>query len=106
MRWAAQSGEPSVMIGGYFIGSRTGSTTVRAGLMTRRFPMYLDYLWAEGVPPGSPYSFIAAPAIAQWTERPGLTGALVPARREIVHVHAALSVLVCWWPPGRGGVCL
>jgi len=98
MRWAAQSGEPSTMIGGYFIGDRTGATNVRAGLMTHRFPMYLNYLWAEGVPPGSPYSFIAAPAIAQWTERPGLTGALVPARRPIVHVEAALAVLASWRP--------
>jgi len=98
MRWAAQTGEPSSMIGGYFIGDRPGSTTVRAGLMTHRFPAYLNYLWAEGVPPGSPYSFLAAPAIAQWTERPGLTGKLVPAQREIVHVHAALTVLASWRP--------
>jgi len=98
MRWVAESGKPPVMIGGYFIGARPGSTTARAGLMTHRFPAYLNYLWAEGVPPGSPYSFLAAPAIAQWTERPGLTGKPVPAQRAIVHVHAALTVLASWRP--------
>jgi hypothetical protein len=96
MRWAAQSGEPASMTGGYFIGTRTGSKTELSGLMTRRMPMYLNYLWAESVPPGSPYSSIAGPSLSRWTDTAGLPAGEL--QRPIVHVQAALAALASWRP--------
>jgi hypothetical protein len=79
------------MIGGYFLGPRSGEVQL-GGLITRRMPRYLNFLWAESVPPGSPYSSAAGTAISLWTGRPG---APVP---PVVHVNAALAVLASWRP--------
>jgi len=97
MRWSAESGESSAMIGGYFIGHRTGTFTDNAHMMTTRMPAYLNYLWAESVPAGSPYSSFASEALALWTVTPKTPGAS-PQPRHAVDVRAALAVLAGWRP--------
>ncbi len=71
LRWSADSGEPSAMTGGYFIGPGIGSQARLGGLMPRRIPEYLNYLWSESVPPGSPYSGDAHTVKREWTSEPG-----------------------------------
>jgi hypothetical protein len=97
MRWTAESGEPSSMIGGYFIGHRTGTFSYNAYLLTARMPAYLNYLWAESVPPGSPYSGFANEALALWTDNPK-TGTPLPRPKHALHAKDALTALAGWRP--------
>ena len=90
MRWSADSGEPSALIGGYFLGHRTGAATEFSGLLTRRMPTYLNYLWAASVPPGTP--------LAQWTGPDWRPGDPPTLPRPVVHVRPALAVLASWRP--------
>lgn len=69
LRWAAASGEPTAMAGGYFIGAGAGGAARLGPQMPRRVPEYLDYLWSEGVPRSSPYAAEAHLARWQWTSR-------------------------------------
>jgi len=91
MRWAAQTGEPSSMIGGYVIGPKTAHLS---RLMRRTTP-YLNSLWAARVPPGSPYSGSAGIALAEWkqtAERQRVSPlSVVPAK-------TALAMLARWRP--------
>jgi len=97
MRWSAESGDPSAMIGGYFIGPKSGEAQL-GRLITRRAPIYLNYLWAQGVPPGSPYSNAARGALAQWTRLDRQPDAPQALARSVVHVKPALAVLASWRP--------
>jgi hypothetical protein len=93
MRWSADSGEQSAMIGGYFIGLRAGQAQL-GGLM-RRTPKYLNYLWAESVPAGSPYRSAAATALVPWT---GASRRSAPSSWPVVHAKRALGALAFWQP--------
>jgi hypothetical protein len=96
MRWSAESGDPSEMIGGYFIGPHGAGTAV--GLTSRRMPAYLNYLWAQSVPPGGPYSGAASTAYNQWAG--AIRRTLTPRApiQPVVHVAAALTGLASWRP--------
>ncbi|HUC26396.1 MAG TPA: hypothetical protein VMA73_27145 [Streptosporangiaceae bacterium] len=91
MRWAAQTGEPSSMIAEYFVGPKPAHLS----RLMRRTPPYLNSLWAEGVPPGSPYSTTAGTALAEWkqtAERQRVSPlSVVPAK-------TALAMLARWRP--------
>jgi hypothetical protein len=91
LRWVADSGEPSVMIGGYFVGPGKGGKARLGPQMSQRLPEYLNYLWSEGVPHGSPYQAEAHIALGEWT---GLTeqGWAAP------HASAARAVLATLRP--------
>ena len=77
------------MTGGYFIGPGIGGQARLGGLMPRRIPEYLNYLWSESVPPGSPYSGDAHMAKREWTSEPGWS---------VVHPQLALAELAHWRP--------
>ena len=98
MRWYAESGEPSAMFGGYFIGPGAGGEAELGGVMPQRLPRYLNSLWAESLPPGSPYSSEAPSTTAEWTEileRPWAPPLLPPPG---VRTKAALAILATWRP--------
>jgi hypothetical protein len=106
MRWYADSGEPAGMMGGYFIGPGVGGEAQLGGLTPQRLPRYLNYLWAESLPPGSPYSSTAPLASAEWTESIGPPplleqlppGAPILLQPPPMHAKAALAVLASWRP--------
>jgi hypothetical protein len=104
MRWYAESGEPSEMMGGYFIGPGVSGNAQIGGLTAQRLPRYLNYLWAESLPPGSPYRGASAEAIAEWTDigwTPPLLEQWRPPlllQRPGVRAKAALAVLAAWRP--------
>ena len=99
MRWAAESAEPSSMVGGYFIGPGIGGAAHLGGIQPNRKSMYLNLLWAEGVPPDSPYASAAAVAIGEWAVSPGrLGGAPEPNNWPVMHPMAALAQLAIWQP--------
>ena len=98
MRWYAESGEPSAMFGGYFIGPGAGGEAELGGVIPQRLPRYLNSLWAQSLPPGSPYSSEAPSATAEWTEllgRPWAPPLLPPPG---VRAKAALAMLATWRP--------
>jgi hypothetical protein len=97
MRWYAESGEPSAMLGGYFIGPGVGGEASLGGLIPQRLPRYLNSLWAESLPPGSPYSSAAPSTTAEWTELTGRPWA-PPLLQPGMHLKAALAVLASWRP--------
>jgi hypothetical protein len=91
LRWVADSGKPSVMIGGYFVGPGKGGQARLGPQMSPRLPEYLNYLWSEGVPASSPYRAQARIAFGEWR---GLNeqGWSVP------HAPAALAAMASWRP--------
>jgi hypothetical protein len=88
LRWSALSGKPSSMVGGYFIGPGVGGKARLGPQVPRRIPLYLNYLWAKGVPGTSPFRGEAGIAYGQWT------GEHWPA----VGTPVALSELASWRP--------
>jgi hypothetical protein len=62
LRWTADTGEPTAMIGGYFIGPGAGGQAYINGAGIKPTAWYLDQLWAAGLPPGSPYVSAASEA--------------------------------------------
>lgn len=88
LRWSAESGKPSSMTGGYFIGPGVDGKARLGPQIPRRIPLYLNYMWSEGVPHTSPYRGEAGIAYGQWT------GTGWPA----VHAPAALLELAVWRP--------
>jgi hypothetical protein len=100
LRWFAESGEPASMVGGYFIGPGKGGQAHLGGLgpTLRRTPEYLNYLWAQGVPPGSPYIGDAGLANFQWVG--AADGVRPPGKRPrpIVHTPVAIAELASWRP--------
>ncbi len=99
MRWSASSGEPSSMIGGYFLGPGAGGNAHLGGVMPNRKADYLNFLWAEGVPAASPYASEAAIALHEWVESPGGPGK-PPKLNDwpVMHAGAALAQLAAWRP--------
>jgi hypothetical protein len=55
LRWSADTGQPTAMAGGYFIGPGAGGQAYINGAGIKPTAWYLDELWAAGLPPGSPY---------------------------------------------------
>jgi hypothetical protein len=106
MRWYAESGEPSEMMGGYFIGPGVGGKAQLGGLTPQRLPRYLNYLWGESLPPGSPYGSAAPTDITDWTDSTGPPpllepfppGAPILLQRPPLRAKAALTVLASWRP--------
>jgi hypothetical protein len=89
LRWFADSGEPSAMIGGYFIGTGEGGQARLGPQMSRRVPEYLNYLWSEGVPLSSPYRAEADIASGEWTY-------LSKRGWPVPHTQAALAAMASW----------
>ena len=56
LRWQADTGQPSSMVGGYFIGPGAGGQPYIGGPGNAITPTseYLNRLWAAGLPPGNP----------------------------------------------------
>ncbi len=99
MRWSATSGEPSSMIGGYFLGPGAGGNAHLGGVTPNRKADYLNYLWAEGVPVASPYASEAAIALNEWVESPGGPGKPPKVNDwPVMHAGAALAQLAIWRP--------
>jgi len=91
LRWVADSGEPSAMIGGYFVGPGIDGRARLGPQVARRVPEYLDYLWARGVPASSPYAAEADIALGEWaTVR---QEGWVPPRASV-----ALAEMASWRP--------
>jgi hypothetical protein len=90
LRWVADSGEPSVMIGGYFVGPGKDGQARLGPYMSQRLPEYLDYLWSEGIPRGSPYFPEADIALQEWTGQD--QGWATP------HAPAARALMAGWRP--------
>ena len=91
LRWVADSGKPSVMIGGYFVGPGKRGQARLGPEMSPRVPEYLNYLWSEGVPTSSPYHLEAETVLNEWK---GLSeqGWSVP------HDPAVLAAMASWHP--------
>ena len=91
MRWVAESGKPSSMIGGYFVGPKIAHLS----RLMRRTPPYLNALWAASVPSGSPYSTAAGIALAEW-EQTAEQQKVSP--QSVVPAKTALTMLARWRP--------
>jgi hypothetical protein len=91
LRWVADSGKPSVMIGGYFVGPGKGGQARLGPKMPSRVPEYLNYLWSEGVPTSSRYHIEAETVLNEWR---GVNeqGWSVP------HAPAVLAAMASWRP--------
>jgi len=55
MRWQADSGSPTSLVGGYFIGPGAGGQAYIGGTGVSPTSWYLDRLWAAGLPRTSPF---------------------------------------------------
>ena len=62
MRWQADTGQPSALVGGYFIGPGTGGQAYIGGNGVSPTAWYLDQLWAAGLPPASTFAGAALAA--------------------------------------------
>jgi hypothetical protein len=91
LRWVADSGVPSVMIGGYFVGPGKGGHARLGPDMSPRLPEYLNYLWSEGVPHSSPYQAEAGIAAREWMK-------LSKQDRAGAHAPAMLAAMARWGP--------
>jgi hypothetical protein len=100
LRWEADSGQSLATIGGYFLGPGTGGRARLDGLEPNRKIQYFNYLWAQGVPPGSPYHRTAAVALGQWlwSASPEEGRPPTPNNWPVVHPMAALAQLAIWRP--------
>src|SRR5258707_4232914 len=84
MRWQADTGQPSALVGGYFIGPGAGGQAYIGGAGVSPTAWYLDRLWAAGLPSASPFAGAALAA--------GLPTA-APARPASAGTRPALSQL-------------
>ena len=91
LRWVADSGKPSAMTGGYFIGTGRDNRARLGPQGARRVPEYLDYLWSKGVPASSPYWPEAHIAFGEWTRLRG-KGWVPP------HGAITLAAMASWRP--------
>ncbi len=98
LRWSATSGDPSSMIGGYFLGPGAGGKAHLDGRMPTRKIAYLNLLWAQGVPPGSPFAATAAAARGDWTHNERQGAAPLEHHWPVVHARAALAQFAAWQP--------
>jgi len=62
MRWQADTGQPSAVVGGYFIGPGAGGQAYIGGNGVSPAAWYLDRLWAAGLPPTSAFAGAALAA--------------------------------------------
>lgn len=62
MRWQADTGQPSALVGGYFTGPGAGGQAYIGGAGVGPVAWYLDRLWAAGLPPASPFAGAAQAA--------------------------------------------
>jgi hypothetical protein len=88
LRWSAESGKPSSMVGGYFIGPGVDGKARLGPQVPRRITLYLNFLWSKNVSRMSPYRGEADIAEGQWT------GEHWPA----VHAPLALNEVASWRP--------
>ncbi len=98
LRWSATSGEPSSMIGGYFLGPGVAGKAHLDGRSPVRKIEYLNLLWAEGVPPGSPYADTAAVARGDWTQSGRQGESPLVHNWPVMHAKAARAQLASWRP--------
>ncbi|MGO9078685.1 MAG: hypothetical protein ACLQDY_06535, partial [Streptosporangiaceae bacterium] len=89
MRWQADTGEPTAMIGGYFIGPGQGGQAYINGAGVRPAAWYLDQLWAAGLQPASP--FVSAARLAGLPTATAAGPAPVPAPPGPAQVAADLG---------------
>ncbi len=62
MRWQADTGQPSALVGGYFIGPGAGGQAYIGGNGVSPTAWYLDQLWAAGLPSASTFAGAALAA--------------------------------------------
>jgi hypothetical protein len=99
MRWQADTGQPSSIVGGYFIGPGAGGQAYIGGTGVSPTAWYLDRLWAAGLPPASPFAE-AALAAGLPTASPagpapaGDVPALSQVRADLTAWHPAAVVAV------------
>jgi hypothetical protein len=93
MRWQADTGEPTAMIGGYFIGPGQGGQAYINGAGVKPTAWYLDQLWAAGLQPASP--FASAAGLADLPTATAAGPAPVPAGPGPAQVAADLG---SWQP--------
>jgi hypothetical protein len=94
MRWVADTGEPTAMIGGYFIGPGAGGQAYINGAGIKATTWYLDELWAAGLRPGNP--LVNAARLAGMPTAGAAGPAPVIAAPALAQVHADLAS----WRPG------
>jgi hypothetical protein len=99
MRWQADTGQPSSMVGGYFIGPGAGGQAYIGGTGVRPTAWYLDQLWAAGLAPGSPFAGAAVAAglptaTAYGPAHVGNVPALSQVRADLAAWHPAAVVAV------------
>ena len=97
MRWAAETGAPAAMIGGYFLGPAAGGKAAIDGQGPGPVAADLNRLWAAGLPPGSPYRGQAVAAGLLAAGPAGrVRGPAVPLDQTLGDVSAGLTS----WQPG------
>jgi len=99
MRWQADTGQPSSIVGGYFIGPGAGGQAYIGGTGVRATAWYLDQLWAAGLPKDSPFAgaaLAAGLAIAGpgWPAAVGNVPQLSQVRADLAAWHPAAVVAV------------
>ena len=99
MRWQADTGQPSSIVGGYFIGPGAGGQAYIGGTGVSPVAWYFDRLWAAGLHPASPFAVAAAaaglPTAGQAGPAPvGDVPALAQVRANLAAWHPAAVVAV------------
>jgi len=99
MRWQADTGQPSSIVGGYFIGPGAGGQAYIGGTGVSPVAWYFDRLWAAGLRPASPFAVAAAaaglPTAGQAGSTPvGDVPALAQVRADLAAWHPAAVVAV------------
>jgi hypothetical protein len=93
MRWQADTGQPSSIVGGYFIGPGAGGQAYIGGTGVSPAAWYLDQLWAAGLPQASPF---AGAALAAGLPIAGPAG---PAPvRDVPQLAQVRADLAAWHP--------
>jgi hypothetical protein len=93
MRWQADTGHPSSMVGGYFIGPGAGGQAYIGGNGVSPTSWYLDRLWAAGLPQTSPFAGAAGAAgLATASPAGPASAGRAPSRAKV------LADLASWRP--------
>jgi len=93
MRWQADTGQPSSIVGGYFIGPGAGGQAYIGGTGVSATAWYLDQLWAAGLPQDSPFAG-AALAAGLAIAGPGGPAAV----RDVPQLSQVRADLAAWHP--------
>src|SRR5258708_6430474 len=99
MRWQADTGQPSALVGGYFTGPGAGGQAYIGGTGVSPVAWYFDRLWAAGLRPASPFAVAAAAAARPPAGQAGPTPvgdvpALAQVRADLAAWHPAAVVAV------------